>query len=622
MEKVASGIMMMLIISSVLPLIFNIQLTRAESTWWNSAWIFRRQINITERSGYTLENFPVETSFRHDGHALIDGRDIRVIENDTEIPYYVAKINSTWATIIFELNLTATSTKSIYVYYGNTKAIAPAYPLVSLAITEGNTGHAIIDNRIYVGWDYVAWGAQPGWYIIGGSLVYIDNNPVVLWTDYRMDFDRDGSFEENEDLITDIQSWKGGIGRFHMETERYVERSYGLGDYQRYVRTPIYVDIIFVDVILRIYKGYNFVETTQADRLQMESSLWNYAKYRDGIEENIIDGIGTDPGMWNVMYNSSANPSWMAYRNSLNGYVFGAIAFNTNPDYLFHFPAKETHAYDRLILFDYTTNPVLNPYDQPTECKIYWYADGSNGYSDINKTATMLALSPSVSLQSPEVIPDDTQPLTSHDYDGLWHALDFVMNLTATDDLSGVAETYYKINGGPTKTLSVDGQPLMTIEGSNSTLEYWSIDNAGNEELPHKILTGIKLDKTGPNILITYPSTGDQIKSSNLTVAWTGPDLTSGISRYEVRLDNGSWINVEKSINYTFNAIKDGSHIVDVKATDLAGNAGQDTVSFTVDTSFLFGLGFVEVVAIISIVVIAILGITVYLLKFRKKDKH
>ena len=68
------------------------------------------------------------------------------------------------------------------------------------------------------------------------------------------------------------------------------------------------------------------------------------------------------------------------------------------------------------------------------------------------------------------------------------------------DFMSGVAETYYRINDGPTKILSVDGQPNITVEGSNNTLEYWSVDNVGNEELPHKILTGIKLDKTSPTI--------------------------------------------------------------------------------------------------------------------------
>ena len=89
-------------------------------------------------------------------------------------------------------------------------------------------------------------------------------------------------------------------------------------------------------------------------------------------------------------------------------------------------------------------------------------------------------------------------PKTSDDYDGLWHNTNFTINLTATDDYSGVAATYYKINNGPVNRLSINGQPLITQEGSNNTLEYWSVDKIGNTENHHTLLD-IKLDKTPPS---------------------------------------------------------------------------------------------------------------------------
>ena len=78
---------------------------------------------------------------------------------------------------------------------------------------------------------------------------------------------------------------------------------------------PQYVEIIFRNATLRVYKGHNFVEATQADRLQMEGTLWDYARYKGGLEKNIIDGLNTngppnDP-TWNTLYSSSANPGWM-----------------------------------------------------------------------------------------------------------------------------------------------------------------------------------------------------------------------------------------------------------------------------------------------------------------------
>ena len=79
---------------------------------------------------------------------------------------------------------------------------------------------------------------------------------------------------------------------------------------------------------------------------------------------------------------------------------------------------------------------------------------------------------------------DDIAPTTAAEYDNAWHTGDFTVKLSA-EDFFGVNQTYYRINGGTTKTLSVDGQPKITTEGSNNTLEYWSVDFNGNQETRH-----------------------------------------------------------------------------------------------------------------------------------------
>jgi hypothetical protein len=96
--------------------------------------------------------------------------------------------------------------------------------------------------------------------------------------------------------------------------------------------------------------------------------------------------------------------------------------------------------------------------------------------------------------------PDTTPPATTDDYDKAWHTEDFTITLIATDVGRGVAETYYKINDGSIYNVSTHGQPNIAIENANNTLEYWSVDWAGNEEFPHKILHGIKLDTKFPVI--------------------------------------------------------------------------------------------------------------------------
>jgi hypothetical protein len=127
-------------------------------TWYNSNWSSRRSIKLTENSNTSLVNFPVQVAFEHDGKAKAAGEDIRVVIGGVEVPSYVLETNNTYATVVFEINLTAASTKIIYVYYGNPQAFNPSYELTPLTVSEGQKGYAIIDNSVYVGWDYTSWG--------------------------------------------------------------------------------------------------------------------------------------------------------------------------------------------------------------------------------------------------------------------------------------------------------------------------------------------------------------------------------------------------------------------------------------------------------------------------------
>jgi len=149
----------------------------------------------------------------------------------------------------------------------------------------------------------------------------------------------------------------------------------------------------------------------------------------------------------------------------------------------------------------------------------------------------------------PLTILEDTEPpVTADDYDEKWHNADFTITLTPTDYESGVAETYYQINDGPIKTLSADGQPLVNTESANNTLEYWSVDNAGNEEL-HKSLTGIKLDKTAPVIGETTQNPDGEVQpDQSVSVLVDVQDSTSGVKNVTLLYTTdggGSWVELE-----------------------------------------------------------------------------
>lgn len=95
-------------------------------------------------------------------------------------------------------------------------------------------------------------------------------------------------------------------------------------------------------------------------------------------------------------------------------------------------------------------------------------------------------------------MPDVLPPITSHDYDNTLRNADFTITLSSVDPGgSGVAQIYYRLNFGPVKTVSTDGQPLVTTEGLNNVLEYWAKDLAGNTENLN-VLLGIQLDKSSP----------------------------------------------------------------------------------------------------------------------------
>jgi len=152
---------------------------------------------------------------------------------------------------------------------------------------------------------------------------------------------------------------------------------------------------------------------------------------------------------------------------------------------------------------------------------------------------------------------DYAPPITVHDYDNLWHTLDFTITLTATEDVSGVAETYYKINNETTKTVNADGQPFMTTEGANNMLEYWSVDNANNEELPHNFLTTIKLDKTAPSIDIpSREPSGDVQPDQSVKVSANVADFISQVKNVTLHYtinDGATWTSQPMNPNPSTN---------------------------------------------------------------------
>ena len=128
-------------------------------------------------------------------------------------------------------------------------------------------------------------------------------------------------------------------------------------------------------------------------------------------------------------------------------------------------------------------------------------------------------------VSSPPVSIDNTPPSTSATAPSSWNNVDVNVSLLASDALSGVAATHYILGGGSIQTGT--SVPIST-EGTH-TLEYWSVDNAGNAET-HKTVN-VKIDKTPPSINHSVsPAAVNGWNNTAVTVTFECSDGGSGIS--------------------------------------------------------------------------------------------
>jgi large repetitive protein len=88
----------------------------------------------------------------------------------------------------------------------------------------------------------------------------------------------------------------------------------------------------------------------------------------------------------------------------------------------------------------------------------------------------------------------------------------FTVQLTGQDELSGIAKTYYSINGSE----FVEGTSVVVEEEGTNEISYYSVDEAGNKE--EVKTTEIKIDKTAPTT------------SSDVTETWVQNDVTFTLS--------------------------------------------------------------------------------------------
>ncbi len=151
-----------------------------------------------------------------------------------------------------------------------------------------------------------------------------------------------------------------------------------------------------------------------------------------------------------------------------------------------------------------------------------------------------------------------------------WYISNVTVNLSSTDDLSGVNATYYSLDGGD--FVIYEGNFTISEDGIHTIL-YYSVDNRENIEDIKE--TNIEIDKTPPLANITeYPPSITNME--NITFKWNATDnLTPSQNitfSYWLKGYDLMWGNWTGNKEATYHNLSEGNYTFMLRAKDEAGN--------------------------------------------------
>ncbi|AZN42923.1 endo-beta-N-acetylglucosaminidase [Paenibacillus albus] len=184
-------------------------------------------------------------------------------------------------------------------------------------------------------------------------------------------------------------------------------------------------------------------------------------------------------------------------------------------------------------------------------------------------------------------ITDNAAPVTKlttlpTEPDGLngWYVHPVELQLTASDELSGVVQTEYSVDGGETWLPYAD--PITLSEDAATTILYRSTDAAGNIETAQESL--IQLDVTGPTVTSSINEgdvfTDSQTINPQIVVVDTGSGVDT--SKTTITLDGE---RLQSGDKLALSGLTLDNHVLVVEASDNAGNAVTITVHFQTTAS-------------------------------------
>lgn len=248
-----------------------------------------------------------------------------------------------------------------------------------------------------------------------------------------------------------------------------------------------------------------------------------------------------------------------------------------------HYRVNETGSFVRYTTPDNTygawTDPLI-----PFDCRL---AAGHGTYEFYTLAADRLG-----NIEAPPDEPDArttfdaTAPETVATVDGNpyrplpgWTDAQVTLELHASDDISGVAVTMYRIGSGD--WLEYDGPFEPGLEGEFN-VSFRSEDRAGNLEAVTTLVFAI--DTQAPSADLWTVGDVTAFDGPTASLGWTSEDGLSGIDRCLLKVDDRAFEFFSGSDGSAEVAgLADGAHTATLRAYDLAGNYFEATVAFQVD---------------------------------------
>lgn len=320
---------------------------------------------------------------------------------------------------------------------------------------------------------------------------------------------------------------------------------------------------------------------------------------RDGISMNDVWTLSNANGIGGVAVwtreNVSNDPPHGRH-STISGYnpssnrliIFGGASWNED------FSILSAHN-DTWILLDAngimdSTPPVITPHVNPepnaagwnnSDVTVSWDISDSESVvtassgcdpvtitdETVGETFTCTAISAGgTESQTVTVKLDKTQPVivftdrTAANANG-WNKDNVTVNWACSDALSGItSETTSKI---------------LSSEGADQSATGTCTDLAGNEA--NDTQNNINIDKTVPSVSINSPA--GTVSTQTVPIDIPINDNTSGIDTYSYTIDDTSLDKSASSLNLTY--YQPGDHLLNITATDKAGNNTTKSGSFT-----------------------------------------